>query len=127
MSESTARPSTWWNCGVCVASFVAPVDAAGDHTVERWRVGLHRARLHGRGVGAQDDVVLDVEGVRTAAGRVGLGVVEGVEVVVDVLDLGPVEDAEAEARKTSSISRQVLINKWWRADRLRRVAGQRDV
>src|SRR3954454_12415784 len=81
------------------AVVVAPVRASGDDDVQRRRVQLHDARLHRRGVRAQDDVVGHVEGVGLLAGRVLRRVVERVEVVVDQLGLRPLHDAEAEAHE----------------------------
>ena len=62
-------------------------------------MGLHRADLHRRGVRAQHDVVGDVERVGAVARRVRRAVVERVEVVVDGLDLGALDDGEAEAEE----------------------------
>ena len=36
---------------------VGPVDAAGDHDVQRRRVRLHRAHLHRRGMRAQHELL----------------------------------------------------------------------
>ncbi len=89
-----------------VASRSRPVDAAGDDDVQRRRVRLHRAHLHRRGVGAQDQLAVlalagvgDVEGVRARPRGMRRAVVERVEVVVDGLDLGPLHDGEAEAEE----------------------------
>ncbi len=88
---------------------VGPVDAPGDHHVQRRRVRFHRAHLHRRGVRAQHQLVLrwklagallhDVEGVGARPRRVRGAVVERVEVVVHGLDLGPLHDREAEAEE----------------------------
>ena len=106
---------------------VAPVDAPGDDDVQRRREGLHRARLHRRGVRAQHHVVGDVEGVGARARRVRLGVVERVEVVVDRLDLGAVEHAEAEAEEDVLDLAPGLRDEVVAPDRLGRVAGEGDV
>ena len=75
---------------------VGPVDASGDDHVQRRRVGLHRPHLHRRGVGPQHELLGHVEGVGARPGGMGGAVVEGVEVVVDGLDLGAFHDREAE-------------------------------
>ncbi len=78
---------------------VAPVDLArGDHE-DRRRLRLHAADLHRRGVGAQQHlgVRLHVEGVLQHPRRVPGRVVQRGEVVVVVLDLGPLHHPVAEA------------------------------
>ena len=69
----------------------------------------------------------DVERVRARARRVRRVVVERVEVVVDELDLGALDDPEPRPTKTSSISRRVAVSRCRRPTGARRVAGQRDV
>src|SRR3954454_9608570 len=106
---------------------VAPVRAARDDDVERRRVGLHRADLHRRRVRAQDDVGRDVERVGVVAARVRRVVVERVEVVVDEVDLGALHAREAEAQEDVLDLAPRLGDEVQAADRLRRLAGQRDV
>ena len=105
---------------------VAPVAGARDHDVERRRV-LHRAHLHRRRVGAQDDVVVDVERVRPLPRGVRDVVVEPVEVVGDRLDLGPLDDAEAEPDEDVLELAPRLGQQVQAPDRLRGGAGERDV
>src|SRR5680860_348516 len=78
---------------------VAPVDLARDDHEDRRRLRLHRADLHRRGVGAQQQlgVRLDVEGVLEHPRRVSRRMVERGEVVVVVLDLRPLDHPVAEA------------------------------
>src|SRR3954468_20235026 len=106
---------------------VAAVGAPRDDDVERRRVGLHRADLHRRGVRAQDDVGRDVEGVGVVAARVRRVVVEGVEVVVDEVDLGALDAREAEAEEDVLDLAPRLRDEVQAADRLRRLARERDV
>ena len=67
--------------------FVGAVDAPGADDADGRLARGHDARLHGRGVRAQDDVVVDVESVLRVAGGMVLGQVEQLKVVVVVLDL----------------------------------------
>ena len=94
-----ASPSTWWNIGRVGGVGVAPVDLAGHDHEDRRRLRLHRPDLHRRGVGAQQHlgVRLHVEGVLEHPRRVPGRVVERGEVVVVVLDLGPLDHPVAEA------------------------------
>ncbi len=84
---------------------VGPVDAPGDHDVQRRRVQFHGAlpsagRARCASCRAGPFVVLsDVEGVRARPRGVRGAVVERVEVVVHALDLRPLHDGEAEAEK----------------------------
>ena len=97
MSSSIARPSSWWNIGTCVASGVSGrYTRPGHDDVDRRLLELHRAHLHRRGVGAQQHVLGEVEGVLREPRRVLGRVVERGEVVVLVLDLGALDDREAE-------------------------------
>jgi hypothetical protein len=106
---------------------VAAVDPARDDDVQRWRVLLHRADLHRRGVRAQDDVAGDVERVRAQPRGVRRVVVERVEVVVDGLDLGPLHDVEAQAEEDVLDLAPHRGEQVQPADGLRRIAGQRHV
>src|SRR3954468_13835204 len=106
---------------------VAAVRAPRDHDVERRRVRLHRADLHRRRVGAQDDVGRDVERVGVVAARVRRVVVEGVEVVVDEGDLGALDAREAEAQEDVLDLAPGLRDEVQAADGLGRLAGERDV
>src|SRR5215211_2983245 len=106
---------------------VATVRAPGDDDVQRRRMGLHRADLHRRRVRAQDDVGRDVERVGVVTRRVGDVVVERVEVVVDEIDLGPLDAREAEAEEDVLDLAPRLGDEMQAADRLRRLARERDV
>src|SRR3954454_2140401 len=106
---------------------VAPVRPARDHDVQRRRVGLHRADLHRRRVRAQHDVGRDVEGVGVVAARVRRIVVERVEVVVDEVDLGALDAREAEAEEHVLDLAPRLRDEVEAADRLGRLARERDV
>ena len=100
MSSSTASPSIWWNCGVCVASESRPVDAARDDDRRSAAAAPpSRAPASARCACAARPSLArrDVERVRARARRVRRVVVERVEVVVDGLDLGALDDGEAEA------------------------------
>jgi hypothetical protein len=74
---------------------VAPVRLAGDDDVDRRLLDLHRPYLVGRRVGAQDDVVREVERVLHRPRRVVGRDVERGEVVVVELDLRALDDVEA--------------------------------
>ena len=80
---------------------VPAVGPAGGDDVDRRRLRRHHPDLHGRGVGAQQRRLglaqLHVEGVPHAAGRMGGGHVEGLEVVPVGLDLGPLGHRVAHA------------------------------
>ncbi|MNF81348.1 hypothetical protein D3C84_636170 [compost metagenome] len=76
---------------------VAAVDAAGADDADRRLLRLHGAHLHRRGVGAQQHVRVEIEGVVHCPGRVVAGNVERFEVVVVVFDLGAFGDAVANA------------------------------
>ena len=106
---------------------VGPVDAARDHDVDRRLLRLHRARLHRRGVRAQQHVLREVEGVLRRAGRVLGRVVERREVVVLVVDLRALEDGEAEPDEDVLHLAPDLRDQVEPAGRLRRVARERDV
>jgi hypothetical protein len=106
---------------------VAAVDPARDDDVERRRRGHHRARLHRRGVRAQDDVGAHVERVRPLARGVRRRVVERVEVVEDVVDLGALLDVEAQAEEDVLDLAPHGREQVQPADGLGRRAGQRDV
>ncbi len=99
MPSSMTRPSTWWNIGLCVASYSSVRKTRpGRDDVDRRRAGQHRARLHRAGLGAQHEVVLGrlgPEGVLHGAGRVVGAEVEGVEVQPLGLDERPLGDLPA--------------------------------
>ena len=102
MPRSTARPSIWWNTGEWRASSVSRRnDAAGRDHVDRRRLRLHHAHLHGRGVRAQQHLLglaqLHVERVLHRAGGMTGREVERLEVVPVELDLGTFGDLVAEA------------------------------
>ena len=78
---------------------VGAVDASRADDADRRLARGHDARLHGRGVRAQNDVVVDVEGVLRVARGVVLRQVEQLEVVVVVLDLRTLDDLVAHADK----------------------------
>src|SRR4051812_47512643 len=106
---------------------VAAVGAPRDHDVERRRMRLHRADLHRRRVRAQDDFGRDVERVGVVAARVRRVVVERVEVVVDEVDLGALDAGEPEPEEDVLDLAPRLGDEVPAADRLGRLAGQRDV
>ena len=76
---------------------IAPIDTTGgNHANRRVRlVLLHRARLHGRGLRAQQDVLGDVERILHITRRVVLRQVQRLEVIVIALDLGSLLDGKA--------------------------------
>jgi hypothetical protein len=78
-------------------------------------------------VGPQDHVFGDVEGVGAIARRVRGVVVEGVEVVVDGLDLGALDDGEAQANEDILELAPGGGQQMQAPDVLRRLAGQGDV
>src|SRR5213596_3556470 len=82
--SSTARPSICSNTGECDAS-------NGSR-----RVALQRADLHRRGVGPQQEIAAEEEGVLGVEGRMVLGEIQGVEVVALGLDVRPHRAGEAE-------------------------------
>ena len=69
---------------------VAPVDAAERDHVDRRLALLHDVDLRGRGLGAQQRVAVEEEGVARRARRVPFRERELVEVVLDRLDLAAV-------------------------------------
>src|SRR3954451_9199788 len=106
---------------------VAAVRPSRDHDVQRRRVRLHRADLHRRRVRAQHDVGRDVERVGVVAAGVRRVVVEGVEVVVDEVDLRALDAREAEAEEHLLDLAPRLRDEVQAAHRLRRLARERDV
>ena len=101
MPSSTARPSTWWKAGMCVASSSSVRNTRPDRRdVDRHAALEQGAGLHRRGVGAQHEAALgrvDVEGVLHLPRRVVGVEVQGVEVEPLGLDLGPLGDLPAHA------------------------------
>ena len=100
MPLSTARPSTWWNTGVWVASSASVRNVRPGHTTYTGSGRSSSARTcTGRGVGAQHRVGLlartQVERVLHGAGRVVLAEVQRVEVQPRRLDLGALRDLPA--------------------------------
>ena len=78
---------------------IASIHAADGDDPQRRRLYRHDADLHVRRVGAEQEPVVEVERVVHGPGRVMRGNVERFEVVEVVLDLGPLDDLEAEAPK----------------------------
>ena len=78
---------------------VPAVHAARADDPHRRLLPLHGPDLHRRGVRPQEHLAAHVEGVLHVAGGVVLRDVEGLEVVVVELDLGPLGDREAHARE----------------------------
>ena len=78
---------------------VAPVDATRRDHVDRRLPRQHRLDLVGRGLRAQDRVVVEVEGVELRPRRVAVVGVERVEVLPDGDDLGAVPDLVAHAEE----------------------------
>ena len=76
---------------------VAAVDAPGRNHANGCirRALLHRARLYGRGLRAQEDVLRDIERVLHIACGVILRQIQRFEVEVVALDLGPLLDGKA--------------------------------
>ena len=101
MPSSTARPSTWWNAGMCGGvELVGAEDPPDRRDVDRHAALEEGAGLHRRGVGAQDEAALgrvDVEGVLHLPRRVVGVEVEGVEVEPLRLDLRALGDLPAHA------------------------------
>ena len=77
--------------------FVGAVDAAGAHDAERRLARLHRAGLHGRGVGAQHHVILDIERILRVAGGMVFRQVQQLEVERIQLHLRAFRHVEAHA------------------------------
>ena len=98
--RSTARPSTWWKIGrVGRVGGLAPVHPADrDHVDGRLSL-LHDVDLGRRGLGSQDDVLVQEERLQLRARRMRRRQVERVEVVVRRLDLAAVDDAVAESEE----------------------------
>ena len=78
---------------------VGAVDPSGRDDADGGLLLFHRAHLHRGGLGAQQDVVADVEGVLRVARRVVLRNVERLEVVVVGLDLRAFGHREAHAEE----------------------------
>ncbi len=76
---------------------VGAVDPPGGDDADGRLLLLHHAHLHRRGLRAQQDVVGDIERVLRVARRVVLRHVQGLEVVVVVLHLRPLDNAEPHA------------------------------
>ncbi len=124
---STARPSTWWKTGVCVASSSSVRNTwpmAGD--VDRHAPLEQGAGLHRRGVGAQHEAALgrvDEEGVLHLARRVVGVEVQGVEVEPLGLDLGALGDLPAHADEQVGDPLRTSARCGWRAPSGRRPVG----
>ena len=131
MPSSTARPSTWWKAGMCVASSSSVRNTRpmrGD--VDRHAALEQRAGLHRRGVRAQHEAALgrvDVEGVLHLARRVVGVEVQGVEVEPLRLDLGTLGDLPAHARRTGRRCAGDISSIGWRRPSGRRPVGSGDV
>ena len=128
-SSSTASPSTWWNCGVCVGV----VCRAGRCGPGRRRTAAaarspSRATASATCACAAPAVARRRRTCPTPAARGCCGrVVERVEVVVDEVDLRPLGDPEAEAEEDVLDLAPGRGQQVQAADRRDRRAGQRDV
>ena len=105
---------------------VAAVGAAERDEVDRWLLRLHRPDLRGRGVGAQQRARVEIEGVAGIPGGVRLGLVEGVEVVPDGLDLAAVVDLVAHPEE-DVLDPAAQLGDQVQAAAAKRLAGQRRV
>ena len=83
--------------GVGGVHSVAAVDPAGSDDPDGRTLFLHGAHLHGAGLGAQDDVVIDIECVLGIPGRMVFGDVQGFEVVVIVFHFRAFGNGKAHA------------------------------
>ena len=125
--RSTARPSNWWKIGKCVGvDLVAPVDAADRDHVDGRLLRLHGVDLRRRGLGAEQALGVDEEGVARRAGRVRRREGELVEVVVGCLDLAVVDDLVPEPEECVLDEPADVGRGMERSDRPL-VAGERDV
>ena len=106
---------------------VAAVDLAGHDHVDGRLLHLHRADLDRRRVRAQDHLVAHVEGVLHRPGRVIWRHVQRGEVVVVVLDLRALRDAEAKPEEDVLDLPPRLRDQVKVPERRRRVARQRHV
>ena len=75
---------------------VPPVHAPRADDAHGRPLRLHRPDLHGRGVGAEQRVLAQIEGVLHVAGGMVAGKVQRLEVVIVVLDLRPLGHREAQ-------------------------------
>ena len=78
---------------------VRAVNAAGRNDADRRLLLLHRAYLHGRCLGTQDDVIRNIEGILRVARRMILRDVQSLKVVVVKLNLGTLSDREAQTKE----------------------------
>ena len=115
------------SCASFVSSSLASSSSARDDDVQRRRMLLHRADLHRRRVHAQEHLVGDVERVGLLPRRMVRVVVEGVEVVVDELDLWALGHSEPEAEEDVLDLAARGGDEMQPAGRQLRVAGQGDV
>ena len=76
---------------------VGAVHTAGADDADGRLAAEHGARLHGAGVGAQHNVVINIEGILRVAGRVILRNVHQLEVEVIQLHLGALHHLKAHA------------------------------
>src|SRR2546425_2396720 len=105
---------------------IAAIDPAGADDTDRRALGLHGADLHGGGVGAQERVFREVEGVLHVPRGMILGDVQGLEVEVVALDLRPLGDGKAEAHEDRN---DLVLHPGERVARAQRrtTAGEREV
>ena len=75
--SSTASPSTWWNCGVWVASLSGRYTRPGTITNRGGGAAIISPDLHRRGVGPQHGRLVEVERVAARARRMRRRGVQG--------------------------------------------------
>jgi hypothetical protein len=78
---------------------IAAIDLSGGDHAQRRLVRAHETHLHARGVGAQQAAVGKIEGVVHGPRRMVRREVQGLEVVVVVLDLRAIGELVAQARE----------------------------
>ncbi len=78
---------------------IAAIASAGRYDPHRRLLLLHDPYLHGRSLATQQYLVADVERVLLIHGRVVFRIVERLEAVVVVLNLGPLGDHEAQSQE----------------------------
>ena len=113
MWRSTARASTCRNDRrVRRVRRVAAVTAAGRDHVDRRLARQHRPDLIGRGVGAQDGVVVEIEGVVLPSATGGpASLVSASKFSQTVATSSPSQTSYPRPRKTSSISRRACVSR----------------